>query len=242
MGRCRRSGADGEADRTRKRDTEDWLLLASPKEVFEVGREAVSPGRRLEVRSNRSPECKDSELPGDIIVPYHSAVPRGALVRRRTVERAAQETIRHIAVLLQGDAAELPLLYDVLVVMLSVTARIKSLRVWHTRQRLTPLRRGSQICCCPKTPRTPPEAARRAAAPGETPCLWSSPAAIGQVRRRRSQAEPASEATTTARITTRIVPTRLHRSPRIASFSAKPIPPAPTMPRTVDSRTLMSQR
>ena len=161
MGRCRRSGADGEADRTRKRDTEDWLLLASPKEVFEVGREAVSPGRRLEVRSNRSPECKDSELPGDIIVPYHSAVPRGALVRRRTVERAAQETIRHIAVLLQGDAAELPLLYDVLVVMLSVTARIKSLRVWHTRQRLTPLRRGSQICCCPKTPRTPPEAARR---------------------------------------------------------------------------------
>src|SRR3990172_6909973 len=86
-------------------------------------------------------------------------------------------------------------------------------------------------------PEDPSDATRSCptiAAPGETPCLWSSPAAIGQVRRWRSQAEPASEATTTARITTRIVPTRLHSNPRIASFISKPIPRAPPPPRPDD--------
>jgi putative transcriptional regulator len=62
------------------------------------------------------------------------------------------------------------------------------------------------------------------------------------VTRARRNADRASETITTPRTTTRIRPTRLHSSPRIASFSTKPMPPAPTIPSTVDSRTLMSQR
>src|SRR6266508_5513799 len=61
-------------------------------------------------------------------------------------------------------------------------------------------------------------------------------------RRRRIQAEPTSDTATTPRITSRMRLTRAHSSPRMASLSTKPIPPAPTMPSTVDSRMLISQR
>ncbi len=63
-----------------------------------------------------------------------------------------------------------------------------------------------------------------------------------QVTRFLKYAEDASETITTASTTTRMRPTRLNSSPRIDSFSAKPMPPAPTSPSTVDSRMLMSHR
>ena len=96
----------------------------------------MSPKRDPEVRPNHSTYRQDSQLLRDIIVPYHVATRPSAFVCRRWVECTPQEMVCAVAVLLQGDVAELLTLHNMFLVMLPIDARFKSLRVWHIGQSL----------------------------------------------------------------------------------------------------------
>src|SRR5438067_1809664 len=63
-----------------------------------------------------------------------------------------------------------------------------------------------------------------------------------QRMRLRSCVVATSASSTTARMETRIIAARSHWKRLSAVSSAMPTPPAPTKPRTADSRTLISQR
>src|SRR6266851_4243458 len=60
--------------------------------------------------------------------------------------------------------------------------------------------------------------------------------------RLRTKVTTTSARITMAKMAARIVATRFHWNRLSAESSVMPMPPAPTSPRTADSRTLMSQR